>query len=247
MNNKEVLIVDGNNLVSRAFYSQSNTTGYTDYILNELIIKLSPFRTVVVFDSPKPNFRKKLFEEYKSGRGSKPDNFKEEFNSAKEMVSTQYGNCIEVDGWEADDVIATLCKINTLKGLNTIIYTNDKDFFQLVDFNVKILRHVADSVDDVFIDSEEVYRILGVYPRQVADYLALVGDNVDSIPGVPKVGPKTAVKLISEYGDVDNIINNYSSTGIKPLITFLSSIENVEKLRLYKKLTTLVTDIPQIK
>ena len=159
---------------------------------------------VVVFDPPGPTVRHDIFPDYKANRGKMPDDLSVQIAPLHRLIQAKgYPICI-VPKQEADDVIGTLARLFIEDGATVIICTGDKDFAQLVGDDVVLL----DTMRDQLLDSQGVVNKFGVRPDQIVDYLALIGDTSDNIPGVMKVGPKTAVKWLDAYGNIDSLIDN---------------------------------------
>jgi len=250
--NKKIVIVDTNNLAYRAFYALPDTIstssgiitnavyGFTSMLM-KLIANQKPDSIVCAFDSKSPTFRHKMFEEYKSQRKKMPAELLNQISLIKEVLGAFNIECLEMGGYEADDIIASISKSTEDKFRETIIVTSDKDMLQLVSGSIRILAMKKGITDTVVYDKQKVIEKFGVSPNRINDLLALMGDSSDNIPGVPGIGPKTAVELIRKYGGVEEIYNHLSeikSNRVKNLL-----IENKEIANLSKKLTQLKSEL----
>lgn len=211
---KPLILVDGSSYLYRAYHalppltnSRGEPTGAIYGVLsmlNKLITEYQPSHIGVVFDAPGKTFRDELFEAYKSHRPPMPDDLRVQIKPLKEIVVALGLPLIEVPGVEADDVIGTLAQAARREGMQIVISTMDKDMAQLVNEDITLLNTMSGTKLDV----EGVKARFGVSPERMIDYLALVGDTSDNIPGVPRVGPKTAAKWLTEYGSLDNLLEH---------------------------------------
>ncbi len=242
-----IFIIDGNAHIHRAYHAIQNLTtskgeqvnavfGFTKMLL-KILRTYKPDYIAVCLDYPAPTFRHKEFSEYKAHRKKTSDELKNQFPLVKEVISALNITMYEKEGFEADDLIATLSEKAKSKGIDVMIVTGDKDALQLVDKNVKVLNEPK----NIIYDKDEVLKNWEIPPENIIDYLAISGDASDNIPGVPGIGEKTAVKLIREFGTLENIIKNQSK--IKGKSGELIA-EHSESALLSKKLVTLVRDIP---
>ncbi len=241
------ILVDGSSYLFRAFHalppltnSKGEPTGALVGVINmlrKLLQDYKPTHMAVVFDAPGKTFRDDMYPEYKAHRPPTPDELKAQIAPLYEAVKAMGLPLLVVDGVEADDVIGTLAREAAEQGMETVISTGDKDMAQLVDDHVTLVNTMSDTVSD----REGVIDKFGVAPEQIIDYLALMGDSVDNIPGVPKVGPKTAAKWLKEYGDLDNIIANADRFKGKIGDNLRASLD---QLPLSRELTTIKTDVP---
>lgn len=209
---KIIYLVDISSFIFRAYYavmalktSKGVPTNAT-YGLVTMLIKLlrdkKPEYMVMLFDSPVPTFRKEIYPDYKANRPAPPEDLIPQFDDIKRFVSTYPFPHLQKDGFEADDLIATVTKKAVLDGYQVMIVSADKDLMQLVNENVSLY----DSMKDKVFGPKEVEEKFGVPPEKVGDVLALWGDASDNIPGVPGVGEKTATKLIQEFGSLKNLL-----------------------------------------
>jgi DNA polymerase-1 len=212
-------ILDGHGYIYRAYFALAGATNRRDirlntaagmptaalYVYTAMLIRLytdvRPERIAVVFDGPGRNFRKELDENYKATRRETPDDLKPQLPFFSKVTRALCWPVVCLDSVEADDVIATLVTQARQRDWDVTIYTGDKDLMQLVDDHVTII----DSLRDLTYDAARVEAKFGVSPAQLRDYLAMVGDTSDNIPGMPGVGPKTAAKLLVEHGSLDGI------------------------------------------
>mgnify|MGYP003311229711 FL=1 len=236
------IIIDGSSYLYRAFYALPNLKtssglnsgaihGFAN-MLNRILNEYSPKYLVMVFDAKGKNFRHDIYDEYKANRNSMPAELSEQTGAIINLVEALGVMVIQEKGVEADDVIASIARQVKIKNSKTIISSGDKDLAQLVDENTILMNNF----DSKVLDVEGVKEKFGVRPSQIFDYLCLVGDTSDNIPGVPKVGPKTAVTLLEQYNDLDNIIENSSQLKGKLKENIESSLETIE---LAKKLVAL--------
>ncbi len=206
-------------------------------MLNKLRIDYPADYSACVFDPRGKTFRDDIYSEYKANRASMPEDLAHQIGHIREVAEALGWPCVVVDGMEADDIIGTLSKQATARGVETIIGTGDKDLAQLVDEHVVLVNTMSNETLDV----EGVKTKFGVPPDRIIDYLTLMGDTVDNVPGVEKVGPKTAAKWIAEYGSLDGVIAN--AANIKGVVG-----ENLRKaldwLPTGRVLVTVKCDVP---
>jgi len=250
---RRLILIDGNNLLYRAFYAVPMLTtsrgeptnavfGYTRTLIR--ILSEHPAEYVAVaFDSPVPTFRHRRYEEYKAHRPPTPDVLKPQMAVAREITDALGIRMVEAPGFEADDVIATLVRKAEGEGLREIIIvTGDMDVLQLVSERVKVVEAGRGPDEPRVYDREEVERKFGVPPEKIPDFRALCGDASDNIPGVPGVGPKTALKLLKEYGSIEGILENLRR--VEPEGLRRSLEENAGRLRVWRDLLRLRVDAP---
>ena len=244
---KPLILVDGSSYLYRAFHampslttSQGQPTGAIYGVINMLRRMLredDPEHIAVVFDAKGKTFRDELYKEYKAHRPPMPGELSGQIQAIHDIIRAMGLPIIIEDGVEADDVIGTLAEEATRLGLPTLISTGDKDMAQLVNESVTLVNTMTGAVSDPATVKEK----FGVRPDQIVDYLALIGDTVDNIPGVPKVGPKTAVKWLNEYGDLESIIAHADEVKGK---VGESLRDSLEQLPLSKQLATIKCDVP---
>ncbi|WP_457640041.1 5'-3' exonuclease [Persephonella sp.] len=246
---KKLVLVDGSSYIYRAFYALPPLTSPTGLptgavygfirMLSKLMSQLNPEYIAVVFDLPGKTFRHKQYAEYKATRKETPDDLKIQMPVLKDLLRLWGIKIIEVEGYEADDIIATLAKKGREKGYEVIIVTPDKDMMQLVEEGIYLLNPVTEEL----FDREKVKEKYGIYPEQFVDYLAVVGDTVDNIIGVKGVGPKTAQKLLNEFGSLENILQNLDRIKPKLKEAFEEAVDRLEQNRFLVKLKTDI-DLP---
>ena len=208
----KLILVDGSSYLYRAFHALpplSNSKGEPTgavlgvlNMLNKMIKEESPERIAVVFDAPGRTFRDDLFDQYKAHRTPMPDDLRAQLQPLLEVVAAMGLPLLRVAGVEADDVIGTLAKQGAESGYDVLISTGDKDMAQLVGPRVGLIN----TMSNTRLDRDGVKAKFDVYPEQIVDYLALVGDSSDNIPGVTGVGPKTAAKWLNQYRTLDELI-----------------------------------------
>ncbi len=207
----KILLVDGSNYLFRAFHglpdlrtSAGEPTGAMRgffSMLGKVWSLVKPSHAVIVFDAPGKNFRHDMYPDYKANRPPMPEDLREQIEPLMAAIQDFGWPLLQVGGVEADDVIATLAAASRAKGLEVVIATGDKDMAQLVGDGVVLIN----TMNTQFYDREGVREKYGVYPERIIDYLALMGDKVDNVPGIEKCGPKTAAKWIDQYGDLEGI------------------------------------------
>ncbi|AKU10395.1 DNA polymerase I [Azoarcus sp. CIB] len=241
-----LLLVDGSSYLYRAFHalpdlrnSKGEPTGAIRGVLSMLRRLESDYKAefrACVFDAKGKTFRDDWYPEYKAQRPPMPDDLRAQIEPLHEAVQAEGWPLLAVEGVEADDVIGTLTRLALERGWEVVISTGDKDLTQLVRPGVKWVNTMSEEV----LDEAGVEAKFGVPPERIIDYLALVGDTVDNVPGVEKCGPKTAVKWLTEYGTLDSLVANADKVGGKVG-------ENLRKhldfLPLGKKLVTVATDV----
>lgn len=237
-----LILVDGSSYIYRAYHAVPPMARQSDgmpvnavYGFCSMLWKLlrnsdRPTHFAVVFDKGKHTFRNDIYPEYKAHRPPAPDNLVPQFKLIRDAVRAFNVPSVEQDGFEADDLIATYAR--EAEGIVTII-SSDKDLMQIVDDRVTML----DTMRDRRIGTNEVVEKFGVPPCKVADVLSLIGDTSDNVPGVPGIGVKTAAQLITEYGDLETLLEMVE--GIKQEKRRQSIITNADVARLSKKLVTL--------
>ncbi len=212
-------------------------------MLYKIVVDFKPTHLAVVFDTPKPTFRNKLYEKYQIQRPKIDDKFVVQIPLVKQAVDEASIYRLEKDGYEADDVIGTICEIfKNNQDYKIIIVSGDKDIFQLVNDKTFVATPIAGLSTVKIYDETEVKQKLDILPSQVVDYKALVGDPSDNYPGAKGIGPVNAVKLIQKFGSIDNIYKNIDKIESKKIKNIL--ICEKENVYLSKKLATIVKDAP---
>jgi DNA polymerase-1 len=245
--NHTFVLVDGSAYLFRAFHalppltsSKGEPTGAVYGVvamLKKLMVEMNPHYIAVVFDTKEPTFRHEMYKEYKANRTETPPELIGQFPILINVIKAMGLPVLQIVGVEADDVIGTLAVMAKKEGWDTIVSTSDKDLAQLVNNGVKLINTMTDTV----LDEKGVMEKFGVKPDQIIDYLALMGDTSDNVPGIPKVGPKTAAKWLAEYGTLDNVIKNADKIAGK---VGESLRENLHILSLSKELVTIKLDVP---
>ena len=243
---KQLILVDGSSYLYRAFHAMPNLTnsrgeptgavyGITNMI-RKLLADYEPQYIAVVFDAKGKTFRNDLYKEYKANRPPMPDELRKQIERTHEVIQAMGLPLLVIDGVEADDVIGTLATQASKQGMDTLISSGDKDMAQLIDGRV----HMVDTMKDVVYDDAEVESKFGVGPDRIIDFLALVGDTSDNIPGVPKVGPKTAAKWLQDYGSLDGVISHADEIGGK---VGENLRESLKQIPLSRQLATIKCDV----
>jgi DNA polymerase I len=242
----DLVLVDGSSYVYRAFHalpplsnSRGEPTGAVLGVLNMLLKFLKDFqpqRIAVVFDAPGKTFRDELFTEYKAHRPSMPNDLRAQIDPLLQIIEAQGLPLLRVPGVEADDVIGTLACRAAASGLQVLISTGDKDMAQLVSGSITLINTMNNSV----LDRDGVKAKFDVFPEQIIDYLALIGDSSDNIPGIDKVGPKTGAKLLQQFGSLDGLIARVAEVPGKVGDNLRAGLEMLE---LSRRLATIRTDL----
>jgi DNA polymerase-1 len=241
----DLILVDGSSYLYRAFHalpafsnSRGEPTGAVFGVLNMLlkfVKEYGPKCIAVVFDASGKTFRDELFTEYKANRPAMPDDLRSQIEPLLAIIRAQGLPLLRVPGVEADDVIGTLAVRAAQAGKQVLISTGDKDMAQLVNGSITLINTMSNSV----LDRAGVKAKFDVYPEQIVDYLALVGDSSDNIPGIEKVGPKTAAKFLNQYGTLDGLIANMGEVTGKVGENLRAGLATLE---LSRKLATIRTD-----
>ena len=255
MEEKKLFLLDAYALIYRAYYAlmrspRVNSKGFNTsaifgfcLALDDLMRKENPGYIAVCFDPAQgKTFRHEQYPEYKAGRDKQPEDITLAIPYIKSILAAMHIPVVEVEGYEADDVIGTLSRLATAEGFTTYMMTPDKDYGQLVDEHVFQYRPAIKGQGFEVRGPREVCDRYGISdPRQVIDLLALEGDASDNVPGCPGVGEKTAAKLIAEFGSVENLLA--STDRLKGALQ-KKIVDNADQIRLSKHLVTIVTDVP---
>jgi DNA polymerase I len=251
---KKLFLLDAYALIFRSYYAfiknpritskGLNTSAIFGFLLTleEVLQKQKPTHIAVVFDTPIPTFRHEMFKEYKANRDETPEDIRMAVPYIKKLIEAYKIPVLACPGFEADDVIGTLARKATGKGFVTYMMTPDKDFAQLVSDSVFMFKPSRSGNESVLWGVEDIKREFCVErPEQVIDVLGLMGDTADNIPGAPGIGPKTAMKLISEFGSIEEVLKNTSKLKgkIKEIIE-----NNREQIEFSKKLVTIEQHVP---
>lgn len=249
-----LILIDGMSLVFRAYHALQRTgmqspSGEPTFavfafanILMSLLDRHHPDAIAVVFDTPEPTFRHLMYDQYKAHRDAFPEDLVPQLARIKELIALLGLEMVEMPGFEADDIIGTICRRESHDGHEILCVTSDKDYFQLVNDKVKILRPGKDVGEYELMDAHKVKDKFGVGPDHVIDVLALIGDSSDNVPGVKGVGEKTAIPLIEQFGSLEALydqLDNVERASVKKKLE-----ESREMAFLSKQLVTIHTDVP---
>ena len=246
------IIIDGSSLMYRAFFALPLLTSadgtYTNAVmgfsnmLGKLLTEYKPDFIVVAFDKSRKTFRTELYEDYKGQRAKTPDELKSQIPLLRNFLESLGIPFIEKDNYEADDIIGTLAVKSAEKNYDTLVVTGDKDALQLIRPNLKVML-TKRGIMDMQIFDEEAFKekYAGLEPPKLIDIKALMGDSSDNIPGVPGIGEKTALKLLSQFNDLENLLNNIENVSGKKLKEKLQ--ENQDLARLSYKLATICCEV----
>jgi DNA polymerase-1 len=250
---EKLYIIDGMAQIYRAHFAMINNPLTTNdgrhtsviygflNILFKIIKEEKPDYLAIAMDSKSKTFRHKLYDDYKANRKKMPEEISYQIPIFKEIINFLGIKMIECPGYEADDIMGTVCKIAETNGLESYIVSGDKDMLQMGNDNIIVYSPGNRFKPTIRYKQEEVKNKMGVYPDRVVDLLSLIGDSSDNIPGVKGVGPKTAVKLLEQFGSVEKIISNsddIKNERIKNLIK-----ENLDSLNLSNELVTIKSDM----
>lgn len=245
---KKVCLIDGSGYIFRAFYGLpplnapdgtpvNAVYGFTNMFL-KLTTKIKCDYCLVLFDAKRQNFRNDIFPDYKGTRKETPEELIPQFPIIREAVEALNLNYLEMEGFEADDLIATYTEKALAENMDVVVVSADKDLMQLIRPHVELY----DPMKDKFFTPEDVKEKFGVYPDKVVDVQALSGDSIDNIPGVPGIGLKTASQLVNEYGSLEAVLQHASE--IKQEKRRQMLLDNMENARISLQLVTLKKDIP---
>ncbi len=251
-----LFLVDGSGFIFRAFHALPPLTRKSDGLpvgavsgfcnmlwklltdARDTSVGVTPTHFAVIFDYSSKTFRKEIYDAYKANRSAPPEELVPQFGLIRQATRAFNLPCIETEGFEADDIIATYARQAEATGADVTIVSSDKDLMQLVTPMV----HMYDSMKDKQIGLPEVVEKWGVPPEKMIDLQALVGDSVDNVPGIPGIGPKTAAQLLEEYGDLETLLARAGE--IKQLKRRESIINFADQARLSRQLVELRTDVP---
>ena len=249
---KRLVLIDGHAILHRAYHAFPSTLktrqgelvnavyGFTRMLLT-VLEDLKPAFLAVAFDLPQPTFRHQEYVGYQIQRPEMDRELVDQIKRVYQVVKSLNMPIFTVPGFEADDVIGTLARQATKEKLEVMIVTGDKDIMQLVNQKVKVYAPRKGFAEPEIFDEKKVKVFLGVTPKQIIDYKALIGDASDNYPGVSGIGPKTAVQLFNQYGDLKTIYKNLKK--IKPLLAQKLK-DGKENAYLSQKLATIVTKVP---
>ena len=250
---KRLLLIDGHSMAYRAFFAlpaENFTTasgqhtnaiyGFATMLLS-LLSSEKPTHVAVAFDVSRKTFRSEIFPEYKANRAKTPDEFRSQMSYLHELVTAFGITQFEVEGYEADDILATIAKRAEKEGAEVLICTGDRDSFQLVNEKTTVLYPKRGVSDLARMTPEAVQEKYGMTPTQYPDFAALRGDPSDNLPSIPGVGEKTAAKWVVEYGSLQELLSNVDKVGGKVGQSLRDSIDNVIRNR---ELTQLIAEVP---
>ena len=246
-----LLLIDGNAIMHRAYHAlppfkaEDGTLTNVVYgylsMLNKVVVDFKPDYLISCFDTPKATFRNKIFKEYQSQRPKIDDEFIVQIPLVKQALDEAGIERMEKDGYEADDLIGTITKIFETNKFRVVILTGDKDIFQLITDNVFVAAPQLGLANIKIFDKSEVEKKLDVAPNQIIEYKALAGDPSDNYPGASGIGPKTASKLVHQFGTVENIYKNIEKVESEKVKDVLK--KEKDSVYLSKKLATIMTDV----
>jgi DNA polymerase-1 len=249
---EHLLLVDGHSLAYRAFYAlpldnfatsagqpTNAVFGFTSMLINAIKDE-KPTHLAIAFDVSRDTFRKEMFAEYKANRAKSPDEFRSQLPLITEVIKAMQIPGIQLKGFEADDIIATLAKQGEKKGMRVSILTGDRDSYQLVNDSITVLYARKGVSDIARMTPQAVLEKYELTPAQYPDFAALRGDPSDNLPSVPSVGEKTAVKWIKEYGNLDELIKHADEISGKVGEALRA---NIDQVKLNRKMTELVKDV----
>ena len=250
---KRIVIIDGNSLINRAYYAMQRpmitsdgtyTQGVYGFInmLTRIIKDYEPDYMAVAWDLKAPTFRHKEYKEYKAGRQKMPMELAMQLPIMKEILEAMNIPNLELEGFEADDIIGTIAKKGESEGLEPLIITGDKDALQLVTDITKVLITRKGISEFDLYDRAKMEEVYGLTPAQFIDLKGLMGDQSDNIPGIPGVGEKTGIKLLKEFGSVEELISRASEIDAPKLREKVE--DNAQLALMSKRLATIITDVP---
>lgn len=245
---KRLFLIDAPGFYYRAFYgikgrfsspSGMPTNAIYGFIkmFKKIVVEEKPDAVAIALDSKEKTFRHEVYAEYKANRQAMPEELSVQLPYIEKVIKAFHIPILKEKGLEADDLLGYAAQKGVAEGYDVVLVSGDKDLMQLVGEGITLF----DPLKEKYIDSEGVKEKFGVEPGRVVEMLGLMGDQSDNIPGVPGVGPKTALKLLEEYGDIEGVIANAEKIS-KPKLK-QSIIENVEKARLSRELATIKTDL----
>ncbi len=215
---KKILLIDGSSLIFRAFYAIKNLTTKDGVFVNgvygflnmyyKALELTNPTHVFVAFDKGSKTFRHTEYSDYKGTRDKAPNEITYQFGILKDLLSSMNVNYLELDEYEADDILGTIAKMAQKEGFEVDIFTGDRDYLQLVDDNIFVYLTKKGISEIKLMDNNAIFEDFGISPKQLIEVKALQGDSSDNIPGVKGVGEKTALKLIQEYGNLENLYEN---------------------------------------
>lgn len=248
MKKERLFLIDGNLYAYRAYYTMKDLAtsrgeptnaiyGFSRMLIN-LLYGRKPDYLAVAFDLPTPTFRHRQFPTYKANRPKMPTSLQSQLISIKEIIRAFNIQILELEGYEADDLLATVSK-KAGEEIDVFIFTSDKDIFQLISHNIKVVNQKK--IDHIY-DLDWMREKYSLEPSKITSVMALCGDSTDNIPGVSNVGEKTSLKLIQEFGSIENLFNNLQAVKNEKLRESLRN--SAEQVRINHELITLSTEVP---
>jgi DNA polymerase-1 len=248
-----LFLVDGNSLAYRAYFALPETIATSEgfptnalYGFASMLIKVltefAPASVIVAWDARERTFRHEDYEDYKAGRKPMPDLLQQQWPYFEDLVAAFGLPSLKKEGYEADDILATLAEEAKRQGVRSVIVTGDRDMLQLVDDDISVMANTKGVSEVVVYTPQKVVERYGVTPDEVPDFIGLKGDSSDNIPGVPGVGEKTAAQLVQQFGSVENLYEHLAEAGSQKRQALLA--EHEQAARLSKQLAQQVTDVP---
>ena len=249
----KILIIDGNSLINRAFYAVQrpmitkdgiHTQGVYGFLnmLQKLENDYDPKYLTVAFDMKAPTFRHLEYDGYKAGRKAMPPELAMQMPIMKDVLNALRIRILQMEGFEADDIIGTVAKMADKEGIGAYIITGDKDALQLVSENTSVVITKRGITDFELYDPQKMDERYGLTPAQFIDLKGLMGDSSDNIPGIPGVGEKTGIKLLQQFGSVENLLAHTDEISSAKLRTKVE--ENAQLAVMSKRLATINTNVP---
>jgi len=250
---KRIVIIDGNSLMNRAYYAMQRpmmtregvyTQGIYGFLnmLNKIMNDYEPGYIAVAWDRKTPTFRHKEYDAYKAGRRKMPPELAMEFPLIKDILDAMKIRQMELDGFEADDIIGTVAKRSEREGLDPLIITGDKDALQLASDKIKVMVTKRGISEFDLYDKDKMLERYHLTPEQFIDLKGLMGDQSDNIPGIPGIGEKTGIKLLEEFGSVAELIANTEKISAVKLREKVE--DNADLAVMSRRLATIITDVP---
>ena len=251
---KKLVLIDGHSILNRAFFGLPDLTnseglhtnavyGFLN-IMFKILEEEKPDYLTVAFDVHAPTFRHKMFDAYKGTRSPMDDALRQQVPMIKEMLTAMGVRIIEMEGYEADDLLGTLAGMGEREGMDVSVVSGDRDLLQLATEHVKIripkTKKTGTEIEDYL--AEDVKERYLVTPKEFIDVKALMGDTADNIPGVPGIGEKTATALIAQYGSIEAVHEN--AEVVRPPRASKNIVEYWDQAVMSKKLATIITDVP---
>ena len=250
---ERIVIIDGNSLINRAFYAMQRpmitregiyTQGIYGFLnmLQKIESDYEPEYMTVAFDMKAPTFRHLEYEEYKAGRKAMPPELVMQMPIMKDVLKALNISVLEMEGYEADDIIGTVARVAESAGLSVLIITGDRDALQLVTDSVNVLITKKGITDFELYDPAKMQERYGLTPEEFIDLKGLMGDSSDNIPGIPGVGEKTGIKLLKQFGSIENMLAGTQEISSEKLRTKIE--ENAQLAIMSKRLATINVNVP---